>query len=69
MKTLVDIDERLLLEAMDLAQVRTKKETVRRALEEFIRARRRQALREMAASGAVDWTFPELRRVRRRTPR
>lgn len=66
MKTLVDIDERLLQEAMALAAAPTKKETVRLALEEFIRAHRRAALKAMAGSGAIAMTRADLRRARRR---
>jgi len=66
MKTLIDIDERLLSEAMALAATATKKETVRRALEELIRAHRREDLRRMAGSGIVSTTHGELRRTRRR---
>jgi len=66
MKTLVDIDDRLLKEAMALAEAPTKKETIRQALQELIRARRRQALKAMAGSGAVDMPLSELRRARRR---
>ena len=67
MKTLVDIDESLLKEAMSLADTTTKKETIRRALVELIRTRRRQSLKTMAGSGAVDMTLAELRRARRHT--
>jgi Arc/MetJ family transcription regulator len=67
MKTLVDIDEDLLNEARDLAGVTTKKETIHRALEEFVRARRREDLRRMAGGGAVSITRAELRRMRRGT--
>ena len=66
MKTLVDIDEGLLKEAMALAETPTKKETIRQALHELIRARRRQTLKAMAGSGAVTMTLPELRHARRR---
>lgn len=69
MKTLVDIDENLLREAMDLSQAPTKKETIRQALEEFIKSRHRQALKAMAGGGAVDMTLHELRRIRRRRPK
>jgi Arc/MetJ family transcription regulator len=65
MKTLVDIDEDLLQEAMNLANVATKKETVHLALEELIRARRRGLLKTLAGSGIVDMTRAELRRARR----
>jgi hypothetical protein len=46
--------------------VGTKKETVRLALEELIRARRRGLLKTLAGSGIVDMTRAELRRARRR---
>jgi hypothetical protein len=51
---------------MELSRAATKKETIRLALEELIRARRRQALKAMAGSGAADMALSELRRVRRR---
>jgi Arc/MetJ family transcription regulator len=66
MKTLVDIDEGLLKEAMTLAEAPTKKETIRQALEELIRARHRRTLKAMAGSGLVTMTVSELRRARRR---
>lgn len=66
MKTLVDIDEGLLKEAMALAETPTKKETIRQALHELIRARQRQTLKAMAGSGAVTMALSELRRARRR---
>ena len=66
MKTLVDVDPSLLKTAMELSRAPTKKETIRLALEELIRARRRQALKAMAGSGVVDMALSELRRVRRR---
>ncbi len=69
MKTLVDIDEDLLREAMELSRAPTKKETIRRALEEFIKSRHRQELKSMAGSGAVGMTLRELRRLRRRRPK
>ena len=66
MKTLVDIDEALLREAMSVAAAATKKETVRLALEELIRARRRGLLKTLAGSGIVDMTRAELRQARHR---
>jgi Arc/MetJ family transcription regulator len=66
MKTLVDIDEALLEAAMAATGAATKKETIRQALEELIRARRRRSLRAKAGSGIVDMTVSELRRARRR---
>lgn len=69
MKTLIDIDPALLKEAMTLAEAATKKETVRLALEELIRARQRRSLKALAGSGVLDWTLPALRRARRRSAR
>jgi Arc/MetJ family transcription regulator len=66
MKTLVDIDEVLLREAMALAGSPTKKETVRQALTEFIRAQRRQSLKKLAGSGVLTMTMRELVDARRR---
>ena len=44
MRTTLDIDGRLLREAMARAQLRTKTETVERGLEELIHAARRRTL-------------------------
>jgi Arc/MetJ family transcription regulator len=69
MKTLIDIEDNLLREAKDLSGAATKKETIRMALEELIRSRRRQALKSLAGSGIVDMAPAELRRLRRRGSR
>ena len=68
-KTLVDLDPDLLRKAMDLSRAPTKKETIRLALEELVRARQRQALKRMAGSGTLELTLSELRRIRRRKAR
>ena len=44
MRTTLDIDERLLRDAMARAHLRTKTETVERGLEELINATRRRSL-------------------------
>lgn len=62
----MDIDEKLLREVMALAEAPTKKETIRLALEELIRACQRRALKAMAGSGVVTMSVSELRRARRR---
>jgi len=41
MRTNIVIDEKLLKEALVLSRAKTKKETVQRALEEFVRNRKR----------------------------
>ena len=65
MKTLIDINETLLEKAMTLAQTKTKKETIHRALEAFVKLRQRERLKEMAGSGAIDWTLDDLKAARR----
>jgi Arc/MetJ family transcription regulator len=69
MRTLIDINDDLLKEAMKMAGVRTKKETVQRALEEFIKLRLRQELKEMAGSGAIDMSHNELKKMRHKRDR
>lgn len=61
MKTLIDIDDALLEKAMELSQVATKKETIHRALEEFVKLQLRGRLKEMAGSGAIEWSLDDLK--------
>lgn len=65
MKTLVDIDDVLLEKAMKLSQAETKKETIHRALEEFIKLKLRGRLKQMAGSGAIEWSLDDLKTSRR----
>ncbi len=64
MKTLIDIDEALLAKALTLSQAKTKKETVHRALEAFVKLRQREHLKEMAGSGALSWGLEDLKAAR-----
>jgi Arc/MetJ family transcription regulator len=64
MKTLLDIDERLLERARKLSKAETKKETIHIALEEFIKLRLRQKLKDMAGSGFTDWSLAGLKQSR-----
>jgi Arc/MetJ family transcription regulator len=66
MKTLLDIDEQLLKKAMQLARTETKRETVQHALEELIKLKLRQRLKDMAGSGALQWSFDSLKASRRK---
>lgn len=66
MRTLIDIDENILKEAMKIARTPTKKETVRIALEEFIKADLRRKLKEMAGSGAIEMDLHNLKKLRRK---
>ena len=69
MKTLIDIDDNILKEAMKIAGTDTKKETVRIALEELIKARLRHNIKEMSGSGAVDLSHAELKKLRSKRDR
>lgn len=64
MRTLIDIDSTILKEAMKITGTSTKKEAVKLALEELIKAKLRQKLKEMAGSGAVSMSLAELKKLR-----
>ncbi|HJW86511.1 MAG TPA: type II toxin-antitoxin system VapB family antitoxin [Candidatus Brocadiaceae bacterium] len=66
MKTLVDINDSTLKKAMELSGTHTKKETIMLALEELIRLRLRQRLKDMAGSGFLDMGLTELKESRQR---
>lgn len=53
MATNLAIDGRLLEEALELGGFQTKRETVNKALETFIRLQRRKKILELA--GKIDW--------------
>lgn len=64
MKTLVDIDEQLLKKAMEITNIRTKKQVIHTALEELVRARLRNELISLKGSGIVDMSLKELKNLR-----
>ena len=66
MKTLVDINENVLKEAMEVSEAATKKETIALALEELIRSRLRQRLKGMAGSGMIETSLSDLKSLRQR---
>ena len=66
MKTLIDIDEQLLEEAMEITKAMTKKETVHTALLELIRAHYRQELISLKGSDLLELSFEELKELRLR---
>ena len=53
MRTNIDIDEKLICEAMKLMGTRTKKETVEKALEAQVAIKRQISVRSL--KGKVDW--------------
>jgi Arc/MetJ family transcription regulator len=66
MKTLVDIEEKILKKAMKVAEVETKKEAITLALQELIKSRLRVKLRGLAGSGLLDTRLPDLKKLRKR---
>jgi Arc/MetJ family transcription regulator len=66
MKTLVDISEDILNEAIRLSDARTKREVIHMALDELIKARLRQKLKGLAGSGIMETKLSDLKRIRRK---
>lgn len=66
MKTLIDIDESLIKRAKNSAGTATKKETIKMALEELIRLRMRQRLKDMAGSGILAISLKDLKNMRQK---
>jgi Arc/MetJ family transcription regulator len=63
MRTNVVIDDQLIKDALKLSKMKTKKELIHRALEEFIRNRKRLDLREVRGKirFAEDYNYKEMR--------
>ena len=63
MRTNVVIDDRLIKEALKLSRAKTKREIIHRALEEFIRNRKRLDLREIRGKirFAEDYNYKGMR--------
>jgi Arc/MetJ family transcription regulator len=66
MKTLVDINEDVLKKAMKLSETETKKEVIVLALEELIRSKLREKLKQSAGSGMIETSLSDLKRIRHR---
>lgn len=66
MRTLVDINENVLKEAMEVSGARTKKEVITLALEELIKSRLRQKLKGLAGSGLIETKLSNLKRIRKK---
>jgi len=64
MKTIIDIDNDLIEKAMKVSGTGTKKETVKIALEELIKLKLRQRLKQMAGSGILNISLEELKAIR-----
>lgn len=64
MRTTLDINEKLMEDAMKETALPTKKEVVEEALSELIRSRRIEKLRRMIGSYEIGITPEDLRRMR-----
>jgi len=64
MKATVEIDEKLLEEAMQLTQARTKEELIQLSLLELIRQKRRERLRARLGRTEIALTLDDLQRMR-----
>ncbi|MFN3466229.1 MAG: type II toxin-antitoxin system VapB family antitoxin [Candidatus Brocadiales bacterium] len=65
MRTTLDIDVKLLEEAMRLTRAKSKKETIDVSLKELIRQRRRERLLSRLGRFRLDLTLKKLERLRR----
>jgi len=63
MRTNVVIDDYLIEEALKISRIKTKKELIHKALEEFVRNRKRKDLREIKGhvKFADDYDYKKLR--------
>ncbi len=63
MRTNVVIDDHLIEEALKISEIKTKKELINRALEEFVRNRKRRDLKELRGKVefADDYNYKKLR--------
>jgi len=63
MRTNIVLDDDLVQEALELSQIRTKRELVEQALREFVAFRKRLDIRQLRGSGAIreDYDYKGLR--------
>lgn len=64
-RTTVDLDEKLMEDAMRVTELPTKKAVIEEALRELVNARRRERLIARLGSGDMDMTLEELLEWRR----
>ncbi len=66
MRTTFDLDDELIREVMQVSRAKTKKGAIVVALQEYLRARRRQELKDLiGAYDEFDLTLEELEKMRR----
>ncbi len=65
MRSTIDIDERVLAEAMKVANVRTKKELIDLSLKELVRQKRRERLQAKLGKLSLDLSVVQLEKMRK----
>ena len=65
MRSEIDIDERVLAEAMKVANVRTKKELIDLSLKELVRQKRRERLQAKLGKLSLDLSVIQLEKMRK----
>lgn len=65
MRTTIDLDDKLVKEAMELLGVKTKRAAIQRSLEELIHQRRRERLRTKLGKLHLDLSLQDLETMRR----
>lgn len=65
MRSTIDIDERVLAEAMKVANVRTKRELIDLSLKELVRQKRRERLQAKLGKLSLDLSASKLEKARR----
>lgn len=64
MRTTIDLDDKLVKEAMELLGVKTKRAAIQRSLEELIHQRRRERLRAKLGKLRLNLSLKDLERMR-----
>ncbi|MBI1741907.1 type II toxin-antitoxin system VapB family antitoxin [Candidatus Acetothermia bacterium] len=64
MRTTVELDEKLLEEVLKLSGAKTKRSAIAKAMEEYVRMKKREELRAMIGNYEHGMTLKELRKVR-----
>ena len=64
MKTLVDLDEKLLNEIIKVSGSRTKRAALTKAMEEYLATQKREGLKRLIGSGKLHLSLKRLERLR-----
>lgn len=64
MRTTIDLDDKLVKEAMELLGIKTKRAAIQRSLEELIHQRRRERLRAKLGKLRLNLSLKDLERMR-----